>query len=163
MLDKKLPIREFKPMPASMNKNHLTSGLLMQAQGRRFFPSDGNELSHDLGNESHQLALTKGVLSITWSWADVQANKEDFQLLMASYNKDAENAMADSELHAIADVIVKMGDIYMVAGQTLEGALIVHLITHASSSWDHHDIQLCIDFAKEAAGGVFNFVFLLAN
>ena len=29
MLDKKLPLREVKPMPGSMNKNHLTGGLLM--------------------------------------------------------------------------------------------------------------------------------------
>lgn len=49
MLDKKLPLREVKPMPVSMNKNHLMSALLMQAQGGRFFPSDGNEISRDFG------------------------------------------------------------------------------------------------------------------
>lgn len=53
-LNKKLFIREVKPMPGSINKNHLTFGLVMQSQGGRFFSINGQEITFDLGNEAHQ-------------------------------------------------------------------------------------------------------------
>ena len=106
-------------MPGSMNKNHLTFALLMQIQGGRILPISQAELSPDLGNDSQQLALTRGVLCIAWSWSDVQANLEDFRLLMASDNKDADTSMTDSELHVIGDVIGKITAHEMILGSTL--------------------------------------------
>ena len=87
-----------------------------------------------MGNESHQLALAQGLWCITWYWSDVQANKEDFQLLMSSDNKDADTSMSDSEPHVIGDVIGKIKSSYMILGKTLEGTMTIYLITHASST-----------------------------
>lgn len=150
-------------MPGSMNKNHLTSALLMQIQGGRTLPKSQVDLSFDLGSDSQQLALTRGVLCITWSWSDVQANLEDFRLLMASDNKDAETSMTDSELHVIADVIGEIAAHNMILGSTLDGTLTIYSIKHASSSWDSADLHLFIDFSKEFASRKFDFVLLVAN
>ena len=82
---------------------------------------------------------------------------------MASDNKDCDTAMPDTALHAIGNVIHKIGTMFLQSGQTLEGELTAYLATRASSSWDAEDLTLFIDFAKQVSKDVFDLVFLMAN
>ena len=104
-LDPLLPPRDRKTYYGTFRKSHLACALLIIKLGTYKWPDTdplrSGYINADKANPALKQTLKEGMNCKTWSHEDVYADLENYKLLMASDNWEADEQMGDDELSVI--------------------------------------------------------------
>ena len=154
-LDPLLPHRDRKTYYGTFRKSHLACALLIIKLGTYKWPDTdplrSGYINADKANPALKQTLKEGMNCKTWSHEDVYADLENYKLLMASDNWEADEQMGDDELSVINRLCECINTAPAGNGLTKEQVVIRKVKTMVSTAWKDNELISLLDYAKASS------------
>ena len=149
-MDAFLPKRDRQSSYSStFRMSHLACALLIIKLGTYKWPGTERLITKEQGNQELQVTLREGMWCQTWDHTDVYANLEDFKMLMASDNWEADEQMGDCELSVLNRICECLGTVHSAEmGRTMNQTVINKVKKICSTAWTDAELVVLLDYAK---------------
>ena len=149
-MDAFLPKRDRQTIyNGTFRKSHLACALLIIKLGTYKWPGTEKLITKEQGNQELQVTLREWMWCQTWDHADVYANLDDFKMLMASDNWEADEQMGDCELSVLNRLCESLGTVRSAEmGRTMDQTVIIKVKRICSTAWTDAELVVLLDYAK---------------
>jgi len=133
----------------TFRKSHLACALWMIKLGTFKWPGAERFSTEEQGNQELKVTLREGMWCEVWNHADVYANLDDFKMLMASDNWEADEQMGDCELSVLNRISECLRTVHSAEmGRSMDQTVLNKLKRICSTAWTDAELVVLLDYAK---------------